>query len=113
MDSQVTKITQQQLDILKIQKLKRKFHTARTQARFRGQAWTITQPAYIEMWLKDDNWLHSGWAADDLVFSRLDMTGDWTQDNVHIITRRKMLDNEGRHKKIAPGRARKKANNSG
>ena len=105
MDNDLKKITQEQLDILKIQKLKRKFHTARTQARFRGQAWTITQPQYIDMWIKDDNWLHSGWAADDLVFSRIDMSGDWTPDNVQVITRREMLDNEGRHKKIGPGRA--------
>jgi hypothetical protein len=90
---------QTDIDNLKIKFLERSYLVAKNQAAYRGQGWTITKEEYIEMWSKDDQFLHRGRSSDSLNLVRIDMDGDWDYDNVYIITRKEMLKEEARHKK--------------
>lgn len=101
MNTDRNKITQKHIDKMVITQIKRRFQSARTQARFVGHEWHITIDEFMELWLEDDRWLRSGRTSDCLAFSRIDMEKDWTIDNVHIITRKEMLKNQGRYIKIA------------
>lgn len=107
MDQLDQKVLREQIDKLKIEKIKRKYYNGKMQARHRGQRWDIPRDWYIQLWLTDNRWMHSGQSSDNLNLSRKDMNGDWTVDNVHIVSRSEMLKNEGRHRKISNAKAKK------
>lgn len=60
---------------------------SRAQAHFRGEVWTITEQEYIDLWRYHDLYLNKGRSPDQLCLSRCDPDGDWTLDNVEVITR--------------------------
>lgn len=60
---------------------------ARAQANFRGEVWTITEQEYIDLWRENDRYLNKGRRPEDLCLTRRDPEGDWSMDNVIIVTR--------------------------
>lgn len=90
---------QDNIEKLKKLVLQRAYYNAVTQARLRGQDWTITKEQFFELWSEDDRWAQRGTSSSDLTFSRIDMEGDWSIDNVDIITRADMLRREAQYKR--------------
>ena len=60
---------------------------SKAQAEYRGEGWYLTHREYIDLWLKDDQYLNKGRASENLCMTRIDSDLDWTRDNVHIISR--------------------------
>jgi hypothetical protein len=60
---------------------------ARAQAMYRGEEWTMTDKEYIDLWLKDDQYLRRGRSNDDLCMTRRDPDGAWSVDNTMIMSR--------------------------
>lgn len=76
--------------------LRRWFVVNKNMAQTRGQAWLITLDEFAQLWCEDDRWLKRGRGSSDLCLARRDMTGDWTINNVEIITRKTMLQRESK-----------------
>ncbi len=60
---------------------------AKAQAKYRKEGWEITEQEYIKLWRKDDFYKKKGRSLDSLCLTRIDFEGDWTLDNVEIISR--------------------------
>lgn len=60
------------------------------QARFRGEAWTLTFAEFLELWT-EDLWQQRGRSTNSLCLSRKDQQGAWNKDNVEICVRQIML----------------------
>jgi hypothetical protein len=58
----------------------------RVSSRLRGEVWDLDWQDWRDAWLP--LWDQRGRSADALCMARIDMGGDWTPDNIHIITRR-------------------------
>jgi hypothetical protein len=82
---------------------------ARSQALYRGEAWTMTDREYIDLWLKDDQYQNRGRALENLCMTRIDPEGAWSMDNVAIITRELHYKTCHAHKKLKNIYAHKEA----
>ena len=91
--------------------IEHKLHTwsmrARSQAMYRGEAWTLTDREYIDLWIKDDQYLNRGRALENVCMTRIDPEGAWSMDNVEIITRELHYKTCQAHKKLKNIYARK------
>lgn len=67
------------------------FVRSRSQAAFRGEAWTLTWEEYQEFWNTRRLWARRGRAIDALVLTRLDWESSWSKDNCCIISRQDHL----------------------
>lgn len=88
--------------------IKKRYFQARTQARWRGEAWDIPMQYYIDLWLTDDRWQNTGHGKDCWTFARLDLEAGWTVENTRITTRSEMLTSHQRGRKIKSGWDRRK-----
>jgi hypothetical protein len=68
-------------------KLHMDFLRARCQARYRKEEWTLLLEDYIDLWMKDDNYLNKGRGRENVCLTRKDPDLAWSKDNVCIITR--------------------------
>lgn len=66
----------------------------KAQAKFRKEPHHITWEEWQSLWTQD-LWLQRGRRADDLCLSRIDHLGEWSIDNVQIVTRREHLQRQG------------------
>lgn len=66
---------------------------AKAQANFRGEGWDIDYEDYYKMW--KPFWSQRGRAPDCMCMTRTDYNGDWTLDNVEIITREEHFKRQG------------------
>jgi len=73
---------------------------ARAQAKFRGEDWQITEQEYIDLWLKDDQYLQKSRTVDGLCMRRCNTELPWSIDNVEIITRAEHLKLCGESRRI-------------
>lgn len=64
-----------------------KFNRARTQARFRGEQWTMTFEDWNEFWPTPEIWSQRGRSGDRLCLTRRDPTGPWSRENCCRILR--------------------------
>lgn len=60
---------------------------ARAQAYYFSQEWTISEDEYIELWRRNDLYLHKGRHNHQYCLVRRDYEKGWHLDNVQIITR--------------------------
>lgn len=58
----------------------------RTTSRLRQENWHLTWPEWRDIWLP--HWDQRGRSAKNLCLARIDLDGDWSVANVHLITRR-------------------------
>jgi len=93
------KLSESQLERAAKTIILRKYQLAKNQAVFRGQEWHLTKQEFLDIWRENELWLDGGHTMDGYVFSRIDMTADWTVDNVHIVTREQMLKNRTNKRK--------------
>ena len=72
-----------------LRKLRYKFLRARVQARYWCQDWDLTWAQYQELMMS----AHAdyGRGLEQLNLARKDRTGGWHWDNVHFVTRKKIL----------------------
>lgn len=77
-----------------ISAIERRFLTTRCQARHRNEPFEITRQQFIDMWLTDDRWQNTGRGSDSFVLTRINRSGAWSLDNVKIVTRKQMLEEE-------------------
>jgi hypothetical protein len=63
----------------------------KAQCDYRSEECDITWDQWQTIWSKDDHWLNRGRSPHDFVLSRLDWEGDWTIQNVCIMTRYQQL----------------------
>lgn len=66
---------------------------ARAQANFRAEEWLIEFEEFWLLW-KDD-WLNRGRKPENVCMTRKEKDGPWSIDNVHIITRKQHLSEQG------------------
>ena len=66
------------------------FLRMKCQATFRGEVWTLTFDEFLSYWT-DELWAQRGRTKDSLCLSRIDQKGVWSNDNVEICKRLKML----------------------
>jgi len=57
----------------------------RTTARLREEYWDLPWETWRDIWLP--HWHCRGRSRHSLCLARIDMTGAWREDNVHLITR--------------------------
>jgi hypothetical protein len=67
---------------------------SKAQANFRQEEWTLTFEEYYELWRED--WDNRGRMPENMCMTRKDKEGAWEVDNVHIITRKEHLIEQGR-----------------
>jgi hypothetical protein len=58
----------------------------RVSARLKGDTWDLDWEVWLDAWLP--HWSSRGRSANALCMARIDITGAWTENNIHIITRR-------------------------
>jgi hypothetical protein len=78
--------------ILAIQR--RAYSRMRAQAKFRREEFILTWQEFYDMWAPV--WEHRGRALEQLCLSRIDWEGEWSIDNVQIITREEHFKIQGR-----------------
>jgi ribosomal protein L40E len=64
---------------------------ARSQARFRNEAWNLTFEDFCAFWPTETIWNQRGRQPDNLVLFRLDTKHPWQADNCRVITRQEHL----------------------
>lgn len=69
--------------------IRRAWHRARNQARYRGEDWQLTELEFRELWLPV--WQQRGRHSQDLTMSRVSYDQGWVPGNIEIITRREFL----------------------
>jgi hypothetical protein len=52
--------------------------------------WLLTFPEFVAVW--GDLWQLRGRASSDFAMTREDFDGDWTADNVVVVTRKEQLE---------------------
>lgn len=62
----------------------------RAQAKFRGEAHTITESEWMNLWT-EDLWNSRGKHSDAICLSRIDDGAAWAIGNLHFITRRESI----------------------
>jgi hypothetical protein len=62
------------------------FLRQRSQARFRGEGWTITIEEFFDLW-PTDLWSQRGRKPDEYCMTRKDNEGAWSKDNCMVISR--------------------------
>lgn len=77
---------------------RRAFVRSRSQAWFRGEAWTLTWEEYQVFWSTPKRWAKRGRQPEDLVLTRQDWDGVWSTDNCVIVTRGQHLKAIGNYK---------------
>lgn len=70
---------------------------SRAQANFRGESFELTFEEYYQLWKND--WDNRGRQPDNMCMTRIDKEGAWSIDNVHVITRKEHLIEQGRARK--------------
>jgi len=70
---------------------------SKAQANFRGEEWALEFEEYYQLWKND--WDNRGRQPDDMCMTRIDKEGAWAVGNVHVITRREHLIEQGRSRK--------------
>lgn len=58
--------------------------------------WLITFPEFVAVW--GDLWQLRGRASSDFAMTREDFDGDWTADNVVVVTRKEQLERARQHR---------------
>jgi hypothetical protein len=66
---------------------------SRAQANFRQEEWTLAFEDYYQLWRLD--WDNRGRQPENVCMTRIDKEGAWAVDNVHIITRKEHLQEQG------------------
>ena len=59
---------------------------SRAQAKYRGEEWTLEFEHYFKVW--DGFWDQRGRDSEQLCMTRIDWEGDWTPENVELVTRK-------------------------
>jgi hypothetical protein len=67
---------------------------SKAQANFRGEEWQLTFEEYYQMWRND--WDNRGRYPENMCMTRIDKEGPWAVGNVHVITRKEHLQEQGR-----------------
>lgn len=62
----------------------------RSQARYRGEDYSLTWPAWEQMW--QGKWHQRGKLSNNLILGRVDWDRGWHLDNVEIMTMRRHFD---------------------
>lgn len=66
----------------------------RNQALWRTERWELPFEAWVEIW--GNNWENKGRLSHQMCMTRKDWYGDWTPDNVEIVTRKQHVTQQGR-----------------
>jgi hypothetical protein len=78
----------------------------RSQAQFRKESYELTFEQWHNLWTPE-TLAQRGRCADSLVLTRIDWGGEWSVDNVALVTRKQHLKMSGEFRKRT-GRVRKK-----
>lgn len=63
------------------------FKRMECQARFRGEAFTLTEAEFRLFWPTPELFNRRGTRPDALILTRIDPTGAWSKDNCHVVER--------------------------
>ena len=83
---------------------------ARAQANFRGEPFELTFEEFYQLWRND--WDNRGRQPENMCMTRKDKDGPWSADNVHIITRKEHLIEQGGRRTAQGMRYNRKSSNS-
>jgi len=64
------------------------------QAKFRGEAFTLTESEFRLFWNTPELFNQRGTRPDNLILTRIDSAGPWSQDNCVVATRLSQLSRE-------------------
>jgi|TARA_B100000424_G_scaffold270448_1_gene269774 hypothetical protein len=79
-------------------KRRRDFYRAKAQARFRGEAFLLTEADWLELWTAE-LYAQRGRQKHSLILTRKDIDGAWERANVVVIPRKGNMSRHIRHNK--------------
>ena len=68
------------------------YNRHKAQCKFRNEEFTLTLNKWFDIWHNDSDWFRRGKNSRDLIITRIDHEGAWSDDNCRIAYRSESLD---------------------